>query len=97
MGMGIRRLRSVAIGATLLLAGGALFNFAALAKRQPKHHTVARQLTALYKQGQKTFRFDMERQNELHGVIRGVAGSMRHAGFESLIAWAADERVDEGA
>jgi hypothetical protein len=76
----VQRTRSVAIGAALLLAGGALFNFAALAKHHPKRHTVARHLTALYKQGQKTFRFDTfgdeaywGGQLQLHKAIEGAA------------------------
>jgi hypothetical protein len=101
MSRGIQRMRSAAMGAVLLLAGGALFNFAALAKHHPKRHTVARQISALYKQGQKTFRFDTfgdeaywGGQLQLHKAIEGSANGGVGPGVSPKTALAVGLKVD---
>jgi hypothetical protein len=101
MSRAIQRMRSAAIGATLLLAGGALFNFAALAKHHPKRHTVAHRITALYKQGQKTFRYDTfgdeaywGGQLQLHKAIEGSANGGVGPGVSPKTALAVGLKVD---
>jgi mono/diheme cytochrome c family protein len=101
MSRGIKRMRSAAMGAVLLLAGGALFNFAALAKHHPKRHTVAHRITALYKQGQKTFRYDTfgdeaywGGQLQLHKAIEGSANGGVGPGVSPKTALAVGLKVD---
>jgi hypothetical protein len=98
-----QRTRSVAIGAALLIAGGALFNFAALAKQKhhPKRNTVARQTSALYKQGQKIFRFDTFGDEaywggelQLHKAVEGAANGGVGPGVSPKTALAVGLKVD---